>query len=40
VGRHGLNVSGSEWGPLAGFCEHGNELQGSIKRWGISLLYK
>jgi hypothetical protein len=27
----GLNSSGSGYGPLAGFCEHGNEPSGSMK---------
>jgi hypothetical protein len=31
VGRRGLDLSGSEWGPVVGSCEHGNERSGSIK---------
>jgi hypothetical protein len=31
VGRHGLDLSGSGQGPVAGSCEHGNEPSGSIK---------
>jgi hypothetical protein len=31
VGRCGLYASGSRWGPVAGFCEGGNENSGSIK---------
>jgi hypothetical protein len=27
----GLDASGTELGPVAGCCEHGNELSGSIK---------
>jgi hypothetical protein len=27
----GLNTSGSGEGPVAGFCEHGNEPPGSMK---------
>jgi hypothetical protein len=27
----GLDASGSGWGPVAGFCEHGNEPWGSMK---------
>jgi hypothetical protein len=30
VGRCGLDSSGSGWGPVAGFCEHGNEHLGYI----------
>jgi len=30
VGMCGLDVSGSGQGPVAGPCEHGNELSGSI----------
>jgi hypothetical protein len=31
VGRCGLDSFGSGQGPIAGCCEHGNELPGSIK---------
>jgi hypothetical protein len=31
VGRCGLHASGSRQGPVAGFCEHGDEPSGSIK---------
>jgi hypothetical protein len=31
VGKCGLDASGSGWGPMAGFFEHGNEPSGSIK---------
>jgi hypothetical protein len=27
----GLDLSGSGYGPVAGFCEHGNEPSGFIK---------
>jgi hypothetical protein len=33
--RYGLNLSGSGWGQVEGFCEHGNEPFGSIKCWEI-----
>jgi hypothetical protein len=29
--RWGMNASVSEEGPVAGSCEHGNELSGSLK---------
>ena len=29
--EHGLNLSGSRQGQVAGSCEHGNETLGSIK---------
>ena len=32
---HGLNRSGSGKGPMAGFCECGNELSVFIKRWEL-----
>jgi hypothetical protein len=28
-----LDLSGLRYGPVAGFCEHGNEPSGSIKCW-------
>jgi hypothetical protein len=31
VGSCGLDASGSGYGPVAGFYEHGNEPLGSIK---------
>jgi hypothetical protein len=31
VGSCGLDASGSEWGPMAGCCTHGNELSGSLE---------
>jgi hypothetical protein len=31
MGRCGLDVAGSGYGPVAGSCEHGNEFSGSIK---------
>jgi hypothetical protein len=31
VTRCGLEAHGSEQGPMASFCVHGNELSGSIK---------
>jgi hypothetical protein len=31
VGRCGLHASGSGQGPVAGCCEHGNELYSTIK---------
>jgi hypothetical protein len=30
-GRYGLDSSGSEYGPVSGSCEHGNEPSGSIQ---------
>jgi hypothetical protein len=27
---YGLDLSGSGWGPVEGFCEHGNEPSGPI----------
>jgi hypothetical protein len=27
-----MNSAGSGYGPVAGFCEHGNEPSGSIKK--------
>jgi hypothetical protein len=30
VGDSGLKLCGSGYEPLSGFCEHGNELSGSI----------
>jgi hypothetical protein len=30
-----LDLPGSGQGPVAGFCEHGNEPAGSIRRWDI-----
>jgi hypothetical protein len=35
MGRYGLDSIGSGLGPVAGFCEHGNEPSGSIKCWEI-----
>jgi hypothetical protein len=32
MGWNKLNASGSGWGPVAGFCGHGNELPGSKKK--------
>ena len=29
--EHGLDLSGSGWGLVAGCCECGNELSGSMK---------
>jgi hypothetical protein len=31
LNKTGLDSTGSEWGPVAGFHEHGTELSGSIK---------
>jgi hypothetical protein len=31
----GLDISGSEWEHVAGFCEHGNELSASRERMGF-----
>jgi hypothetical protein len=31
MGRCGLDSSGSRWGPVFGFCRHGNKPSGSIK---------
>jgi hypothetical protein len=30
-----IHSSGSEWGPLAGSCEYGNEPSGSTKCWEL-----
>jgi hypothetical protein len=30
-GRHGLDLSGSGYGQVAGTCKYGNETSGSIK---------
>jgi hypothetical protein len=30
-----LDSAGSGWGPAAGFCDHGNEPSGSIKKAGL-----
>ena len=38
MGKHGLDCSGSGYGQVAGSCESGNELSGSIKCGGISRL--
>jgi hypothetical protein len=32
---YGLDWSGSEYGPVEGSCEHGNEPSGSIKCWEV-----
>jgi hypothetical protein len=32
---YGLDSSGSGYGPVAGFCERGNGLPGSVKCWKI-----
>jgi hypothetical protein len=32
-----LDSAGSGYGPVAGFCEHGNKLSGSIKNAGCCL---
>jgi hypothetical protein len=34
--KWGLDGLGSEQGQVAGACEYGNELSGSIKMWGVS----
>jgi hypothetical protein len=31
IGRHGLDLSGSGWGQVAGSCKCVNERSGSIK---------
>jgi hypothetical protein len=31
VGSYGLNSAGSGQGPVAGFCERGNEASGLVK---------
>lgn len=33
--RCGLHLCGSGWGPVAGFCENGNEHSGSIKAGNV-----
>jgi hypothetical protein len=35
-GLWGLVGVGSGWGQVAGTCDYGKELSGSIKMWGIS----
>jgi hypothetical protein len=30
----GLDSFGARWGAVADSCEHGNELLGSVRRWG------
>jgi hypothetical protein len=35
VELYGLDRSGSEYGPVEGSCEHGNELSGSLKYWEV-----
>jgi len=35
MGGCGLDSSGSEWEPVAGFCEHSNEPSSSIKDGGF-----
>jgi hypothetical protein len=32
---YGLDLFGSEWGPVEDSCEHGTELSGSIKCWEV-----
>jgi hypothetical protein len=32
-----IQIDGANWGPVAGFCEHGNEPSGSIKKAGYFL---
>jgi hypothetical protein len=32
---YGLDQSGSEYEPVEGSCERGNEPSGSIKRWEV-----
>jgi hypothetical protein len=33
MGWYGVDLSRSGWGPVTGFCEHGNEHSVSIKYW-------
>jgi hypothetical protein len=35
IGRDGLDLYGSGWGPMEGSCEHGIEPSGSIKCWEV-----
>jgi hypothetical protein len=35
--EHGLNVSGSEEAPIAGFCEHGSENFGPTRQGNVSI---
>jgi hypothetical protein len=35
MGWYGLDRSGSGWGPVEGFCEHGDEPSGSINFWEV-----
>jgi hypothetical protein len=37
IGGCGMNSFGSEWGPVAGSCKHGNEPSDSIK-WELPRL--
>jgi hypothetical protein len=30
-----MDLTGSGYGPIAGFCEHGNEPSGYIKGWEL-----
>jgi hypothetical protein len=35
MGWYGLDSSGSGWGSVAGYCEHGSEPSVSAKYWEI-----
>jgi hypothetical protein len=35
IGRGGVDLSGSGFGPVAGCCERNNEPSGSIKFWEV-----
>jgi hypothetical protein len=35
MGRCGLDLSGSRYGYVAGFCERGHEQIGSINLWNL-----
>jgi hypothetical protein len=35
MGRYGLDLSGSRYGPAVGSCEHGNVPLSSIKCWEV-----
>jgi hypothetical protein len=36
MGWYGLDRTGSEYGPMEGSCEHGDEFSGSLKILGSS----
>jgi hypothetical protein len=36
MGYYGLDLSGSGYGQVARYCEHGNEHLGSIQCWEVT----